>query len=355
MRIRGNRRHWLSMLLALAVLGGMAAVGLRTWNGAGETARPLIVGVSNGFIGSSWRTQMIENIEKKAEEYKRKGWISELYVQNAGQDVNNQIAQIRNMIDKKVDLLLIDPNSESALNPVIEEAHRKGIRVITFDQSVTSPYALNVVIDQKAWGARQAQWLTEQLDGTGRIVIIGGVATNPANVDRLEGMKEVLARFPNIEVLAEENGSWDYLIARRVMADMLASYAEIDGVLTQDSMPLGVLNAYQVAGKKLPVVTGETWAVFLRKWKQLKDAEGFESFGQNNPPGIGVTALGIGVRLEQGEVWREPPSGGTFHYEVRRFVTNDNLEAELDKIKHLPDTYISDEWLSEQELDELFQ
>ncbi|MDB4865817.1 MAG: hypothetical protein JWR03_150 [Cohnella sp.] len=353
--VRANRRFWSILLIVLLILAGTGWIGIRNLESASVTVRQITVGVSNGYIGNGWRTQMIEDIEKQAEFYKSKGWIKEVIVQNAGTDVNNQISQIRNLIDKKVDLLLINPNSQNALNPVIEEAYRKGIRVIAFDQAVTSSFALNVVINQKEWGARQAEWLCEQLHGKGKIVIIGGLASNPANIDRLKGMREVLARYPHIKVLAEGNGNWDHIVARRVMADMLASYTDIDGVLTQDAMSLGVVNAYAAADKPLPVVTGETRVAFLRKWKQLEHSGPFSSYAQNNPPGIGATALSIGVRLVQGKQWRAPLTHHTFNYSVKTHVTNLNLEEELQKLKDKPDTYFNDEWLPESEMANLFE
>ncbi|MDZ7837315.1 MAG: substrate-binding domain-containing protein [Actinomycetota bacterium] len=55
------------------------------------------------------------------------------------------MSQIRLLINSGVDLLLINPNSQSALNPVIEEAVEKGILVINFDQNVTSEESYQVV------------------------------------------------------------------------------------------------------------------------------------------------------------------------------------------------------------------
>lgn len=131
-----------------------------------------VVGVSNGFIGNGWRTQMINSIELLGENYKGRGLIKELIIQNAGLDVNNQIAQIRNLINAEVDLLIIDPNSETALNPVIEEAHNAGILVIAFDQPVTSNLVTNVVIDQVKWGTNIAERFVDEIGGKGDIVMV---------------------------------------------------------------------------------------------------------------------------------------------------------------------------------------
>ncbi|WP_239619042.1 ABC transporter substrate-binding protein [Cohnella mopanensis] len=323
--------------------------------GESKEIKPIVVGVSNGYIGNGWRTQMTEAIEQLAEEYKQKGWIEKIIVQHAGVDVNNQIAQIRNMINAKVDLLLIDPNSETALNPVIEEAVKKGITVITFDQPVTTPKSINVVIDQQEFGRNLAEWFVNELGGKGDIVIVSGLAGSSANVNRLIGMKEVLAKNPDIKVLTEVNGNWDEANAQQVTSNLIASYPKIDGVLTQDGMALGVVNAFQAANKKLPVITGENNVAFLKKWKELKDSEGFSTYGQNNPPGIGATALGIGVRMLQGQKSNLPMRDNTFYYPISTHIKNDSLEAELGKVSDKPDTFTLDEHLSEDQLNAFFE
>lgn len=319
-----------------------------------EPRKKFTIGFSNGYIGNGWRTQMIDAAEKLAEYYKGQGILDKLIVQNAGLDVNNQIAQIRNMINSKVDLLMIDPNSETALNPVIEEAHKKGIPVIALDQPVTSPYATNVVIDQVKWGTNLAEWLVKELNGKGDIVIVSGLAGHPANVNRLRGMKAVLEKNPGIKVLAEVNGNWDQANSQQVMSNLLASYPKLDGVLTQDGMALGVTKAFLAANRELPVITGETMMGFMRQWKELKEKNNFKTFGQNNPPAISATALGMAVRLLQGKKLKSLENN-TFFYPVKDLISNDNFDAYFEKYKDEPDSYFIDEWLSEEELDALFE
>ena len=314
-----------------------------------------LIGFSNGYIGNGWRTQMIDSVEDLAAFYKGQGIVEDVIIQNAGLDVNAQIAQVRNMINAGVDCLIIDPNSETALNPVIEEAVAQGILVVSIDQAVTSESAYNVVIDQAKWGANLAQWMVDQLGGQGDIVIVEGLAGHPANVGRMRGMEEVLAANPGINVLTKVNGNWDQASSQQVMSDLLATYPELDGVLTQDGMALGVVNAFEAAGRDIPVVTGELMMGFVKKWKELKDAGSFSTYGQNNPPGIGATGLGIAVRLLQGKEFKDGVlDGKTYYYPVKDHVTNDNFDEYYEKYKDEPDAYFIDEWLSEEDLDALF-
>jgi ribose transport system substrate-binding protein len=325
---------------------------------AEEPAAPqekYLIGFSNGYIGNGWRTQMIDSVEDLAAFYKGQGIVEDVIIQNAGLDVNTQIAQVRNMINAGVDCLIIDPNSETALNPVIEEAVGQGILVVCIDQPVTSESAYNVVIDQAQWGANLAEWLCKQLNGEGDIVIVEGLAGHPANVNRMRGMEEVLAANPGINVLTRVNGNWDQASAQQVMSDLLATYPDIDGVLTQDGMALGVVNAFEAAGRDVPVVTGELMMGFVKKWQALKEAGGFVTYGQNNPPGIGATGLGIAVRLLAGKEFKDGVlDGKTYYYPVKDHVTNDNFDTYYEKYKDEPDAYFIDEWLSEEDLDALF-
>ena len=91
---------------------------------------------------------MVNDLEKEFQLYKGMGLVNRLIVQHAGFEVELQISQIRNLINSKVDLILVNPNSQSALNPVLEEANAKGILVIVFDQRITSPDALHGVSEQ---------------------------------------------------------------------------------------------------------------------------------------------------------------------------------------------------------------
>lgn len=341
------RRLFAGAMLMMILIAALTGLG-----GCSESR--IVIGVSNGYVGNNWRNQMLEDLLAQFELYKEQGLVDELIVKNAGLDVDDQIEQIRSLIELDVDLLMIDPNDEEKLNGVIEEAYKKGIPVIAFDQPVSSPYAINVVIDQQLWGERLAEWLCEELGGQGNIVMIDGLSGHPANENRLIGNWRVLDKYPGIRVIAEENANWDQVDAQKVMTELIHEYPKIDGVLTQDGMAQGVVKAFIEAGLEIPPMTGETFVGFLRVWKELKDNQGFETFAMNNPPGISATALGIAVRICNG-CELKPLKSNTYYYPVRDILTNDNFEEYFEKHKDKPGAYFVDEWLTEDELDLLFE
>jgi ribose transport system substrate-binding protein len=345
-RMKSWLRTGLIVLFCLAVTLGAFA------NGASESAsgsKGFVVGLSNGPFTHSWRVQMIESLHNQVEAYVAKGWVSKLIVQNAGEDVNTQIAQIRNLIQSKVNLILINPNSATALNPVIKEAQAAGITCILYDQPIDNTPTLNVYMNQSWWMGPIVDWMAKQLNGQGNIVYISGIADQPGNIARDKAAAETLKKYPGIKVLATANGNWDQAAAQQKMTDLLGSFPNLDGVLTQDGMTLGILRAFDAAGRKIPVVTGETQVAFIKEWAKRKASSGFSTFGVENSPGAVCTSLGIGVRLLQGKklkadafaapnvIWTKPAL----------FVDNNNIDAIFAKYKDTLDSFYVNQWYSE--------
>ena len=94
-----------------------------------ESGAKYRIGVSNGFIGSEWRGQMLINLEEVADELGM-----ELIIESGDVDIQGQTQQIQNLLNQDIDALIVNPNSTDALNPILEEAVDSGIPVIAVDQ-----------------------------------------------------------------------------------------------------------------------------------------------------------------------------------------------------------------------------
>ena len=189
------------------------------------------IGISNPFISSEYRTQMIQELTDTNKEYKDKGITNDLVIESADTDVPGQIQQLQNLISKGVDAILVNPGDVNGLNDTLQAAVAKGILVISVDQELATPNVYNVGIDQKQWAETSAKWLANKLGGKGNIVEIEGFPGHPANVARMSGVDEVLKGYPDIKVLGKDTGKWDEATGQQVMSNFLASFPNIDGVL----------------------------------------------------------------------------------------------------------------------------
>ena len=124
--------------------------------GQGGNQGPYTIGVSNGFISSEWRTQMIDDLQRVNDEYKQEGLTEDLVIESADVDPQGQIQQMRNLINRGVDGIIVNPNDATALDQVIGQAENAGIPVIAVDQEIDAPGVTNVVIDQGEWASMGA-------------------------------------------------------------------------------------------------------------------------------------------------------------------------------------------------------
>ncbi|WP_425148657.1 substrate-binding domain-containing protein [Deinococcus sp.] len=326
-----------------------------------QGTKKFTIGVSNGFIGSEWRTQMLDGMKAVNAEYMKQGLTNELVIQSADVDVQGQIAQIRNLINAKVNGIIIDPNSPTALNPVIKEAQDAGIMVVVVDQEVTAQGAVNVAIDQEEWGRRGAQWIADTLKGKGSIVIMNGVAGHPANEGRVRGQKSVLAKYPGIKVLNAVNGDWDQSKAQQTMSSVLASQPNIDGVLSQDGMAEGTLRAILATNPKaVPVMNGEAIAGYLRLWQATKKKfPAWQSHAVVNPPGVGPSGLRILVGMLQGKKLRDGaltgPSKNTLYYPIPGNVVDGQVNGLVARFSAKTNSYVVDSQFSQAQASSYFK
>lgn len=275
------------------------------------------IGISNSFVSSEWRTQMIQNFEETAAALSANedlGVEIELVIESADTDAAGQEQQIQNLVNRGVDAIIVNPGDAEALRLTLEDAAAAGIVIISIDQEIDGEGIVNVVIDQTEWARTSIRWLAEKLGGEGDIVLIEGFVGHPANTARMTGVEEVLAEYPNITVVGRETGSWDQATGQQVMSNFLASLPNIDGVWTQDGMATGVLTAIRTANPaEWPIVVGEARASYIQQWNEiLAENPDFQTIGVVNPPGVASTGLIVAVQLLLGREIDPEQLGGQY-------------------------------------------
>ncbi len=339
------------MKISALAFATAAALAVSGFSAAAQTYK---IGLSNGWVGSEWRTQMIEEAQAAATAWKAKGVTVEVVVQSSNVDVPGQIAHVRNFINQGVNAIIINPNSPTAFDPVFKQAKERGILVIATDAEVSSKDALYVGIDQKAWGAAGAKWLAEALGGKGNVVAINGVAGHPANEMRVAGYREVFAKYPGIKIVNEVNGNWDQAQGQQAMQNLLATYPDINGVWVQDGMAAGAWKAIMNAKKTNIAATGEIRKDFIDLWK----ADKLNSGASVNPPGVMASALNVAVLMLQGKQLKNPATAGQYGnalYLPIPFIDSKNLDQASKALEGKPGYYSFTSQLSIEDAEKLFK
>ena len=118
---------------------------------------------------------------------------AEVNVQNANGEVSEQIAQIRYLISKKMNVIVIVAIDASKLSEVIGEAKDAGIRVVCYDRLILNAGTdLYVSFDNEKVGTLMAQALEDSLPEGGDVFEILGSASDNNTTQVRHGFEQEL-------------------------------------------------------------------------------------------------------------------------------------------------------------------
>jgi ribose transport system substrate-binding protein len=249
--------RWFSLLMSAAAVVGLGA----GWTAPAQAAdKKFKIYLSMSYIGNDWQAEAENEIKAMAASKSMRDKV-DLQIQVAGPNAQKQIQQINAMIQAGAQAILVYPISPTALNAVVKTACDRGIVVAAYDSIITEPCAYNFHIDQEEWGQHQAEWLAKKLNGKGDVVIIDGVPGTSVDTLRKKGELEVLAKYPDIHVVAEANGMWSQAVARTELSKILATHSwdKIDGLLMQAGCytAVSMMNEAGIPDDKLRPCGGE--------------------------------------------------------------------------------------------------
>ena len=108
-----------------------------------------------------------------------------------------------------------------------------------------------------------AEWIVKQLNGKGRVAMLSGIAGVPTAEYQKTAAEKVFAQHPGIKVVAKEYTDWSPTKAKTVAATLVSK--DLDAIWSDSGISdLGVVEAYQRAGKPIPPLTGDSSNAFLK-------------------------------------------------------------------------------------------
>lgn len=166
-----------------------------------------------------------------------------------------QVKVIEDLIAQKVDGIAISALDDAGLVPVVAEATKAGIKVITFDAPAPSSAALTYIgTDNKSAGFAAGKQLAEVMKGKGKVVVLqGGLGATNLNL-RTEGFKEALAKHgPGIKLLEVVDVAGDFSVATNKTEALLQTYPDLNAIfaVSAEGAPAAasVLKQQNKAGK----------------------------------------------------------------------------------------------------------
>ncbi len=128
-------------------------------------------------IGMAFDSFLIERWERDRDIFvsRARDLGASVNVQNANGDVQKQKDQIKYLIDKKMDVIVLVAVDSSALTKEVQEARAAGIKVVAYDRLITdAPLDLYISFDNEMVGKYMADAIIEGLPSGGDIIKING-------------------------------------------------------------------------------------------------------------------------------------------------------------------------------------
>lgn len=242
--------------LPVAAFGAVVALALfsgcknDSTSAAAPKGKAIKIGVSFQELNNPYFVLMQQATREAAETIG-----AETLFADARHDVTKQISDIEDMIQKGINILIINPTDSVGVEGAVREAKKAGVVVVAVDAQASGP--LDSFVGSKNYdaGLLAGQELGKVLNGQGKVAILDGIPVVPI-LERVKGFKDAIAQFPGITIVSTQNGKQERDVALSVTENMIQANPDLAGIFSvNDTGALGALSAIEASGKDIALVS----------------------------------------------------------------------------------------------------
>ena len=222
------------------------------------SAAPLKIGMSFQELNNPYFVTMKQALEEAAASVG-----ATVIITDARHDVAKQISDVEDMIQKKIDILLLNPTDSTGVGGAVKSAKAAGLVVAAVDANAKGPVDTFVGSKNYDAGVMACEYMGKALDGKGDVAILDGIPVVPI-LERVRGCKDALKKFPGIKIVTTQNGKQERDQALAVTENMIQANPGLKGIFSvNDGGAMGSLAAIEASGKdiKLTSVDGAPEAI----------------------------------------------------------------------------------------------
>ncbi|MHC4740902.1 MAG: substrate-binding domain-containing protein [Planctomycetota bacterium] len=180
-------------------------------------------------------------------------------IMNANEDAIRQIQQIQELIAKRVDIACVVPMKKEPLVEGIKALNDANIPVIIVNREIAEgcEYLCYTGTDTYQGAVASARILAEAIGGEGEIAELHQHPGTGPEITRSKALRDVLAEYPDIKIVARVPHEGDRGIAIRETQTFLGKYPDLKGIFAQgDNFAIAAADACINAGRKNVAVVG---------------------------------------------------------------------------------------------------
>lgn len=213
------------------------------------------IGICIADFNDKFKSYMIKEMKDYAKSLNN----VEIEYVDAKMDSNTQLSQAENFIAQGVDVLVVNPVDRDSTQPITDAAKDAGIPIVSFNNNFENPddVVCSIDSDLKQSGILEAEYLAKKVNYKGNVAIIMGTMGQEGQRLRTEAFHEVIAKYPNMKIVAEQTAQWNRARGMALMESWLELGKDIDVVACEnDEMAIGALTAIEKAGKLGKIAIG---------------------------------------------------------------------------------------------------
>ncbi len=223
--------------------------------------------------------------------------VTELYASADG-DATKQVNNLQQLTAQAPDAMVVVPMGDGIVGQ-LQAAEAAGIPIVLCSGIVANSGAVSTVTrSYNLLGTLYADWIAKQIGSTGEVAMLSGIAGVPtAELEKVAAIRE-FATFPNIKVVTKQYTDWSPTKAKTIAANMIVQYPNLKAIWSDSANTnIGVVQAYQQAGKPVPPISGDSANAFLKSIK----GSAVQFISGQFPPEMSMTCLDTAVAILKGQ------------------------------------------------------
>jgi ABC-type sugar transport system, periplasmic component len=246
-----------ALLVGVTLLSGC---GSSQTSSSGESAKKVKdnkdvkVGLSLSTLSNAFFIGMEKGVKDKTTELG-----CQLIETNANGDIAKQLADVEDLITKKVDILIVNALDADAIVPAVKKAKDANIPILFLDRGANSDDLTSFLeTDNVKMGEMAANLILDALKAKGlnggNVVEIEGLQGTSAARDRGKGFHNIMDKHPEVKIVAKQAGDFNQEKSMNVMQNILQANPKIDAVFGHnDDCTVGAEKAIIAANRMKPV------------------------------------------------------------------------------------------------------
>ena len=208
----------------------------------------------------AWWDAVAMGMEDAQRQYLDRGvTITYEYLAPVTASAEDQKQRLLTAAEGKYDVIGADVADEAVISPVLDELVDSGVRVMTFSSSDAAPGCKRIAYVGNTHnyddGAELTRALCEKLGGKGKVAVLVGTKGAPCHEERANGAKDVIAEYPDMEIVAVEYDQDSVGLAYELTQNILKQNPDLAGLICCNmSNPVGAARAVKETGRDAVIV-----------------------------------------------------------------------------------------------------